>query len=290
MGFVSRALRLIVAFVLVLAACGGSDEGGDPTAAPSDNGGGDTTAAPTTAAPTTTAAPVVTVGNDFCQFVSEYAENAELSFLGAPDDIEGAFAQNVAAINQAASIAPGAVEQDVQLFATAFGGLYDFFDEYDWMLLSIPEDAFATDPRILAMDDPALTEAGDNIADFCGIEDFADPGFNPGDGGSAGGGNTGTPAPLPGAELPDGFPDELVPPNGVVLFNVNAGGGVSVTFSAEGDTDDIIEYYRDILGAPVQELEEPKGAFWVTTYEGQQLSLTVAEFSDTAAEINVTLI
>lgn len=279
----SRGLRLIAALMLVLAACGGGDEGGgDPTtAAPGDDG----TVAPTTTTTTTTTAPAVTVGDDFCEWLIAYAENAELSIMGtSPADLEATLNANVDAINQALAIAPGEVESDVQLFANAYGGFADFFSDYDYNIFAIPEDAF-DDPRLMAMEDPELVAAGDRIEDFCGIDDLiADPP------GAPGGGGGGPVTPLPGAQLPADFPPDLVPPGGEVVSSVSAAGGESVTFSLDGLTDDIIDFYTELLGPPASNIPDPKGALWVTTYEGQQLTVTVAEISATQVQVNVTII
>ncbi len=281
---VSKTLRLVVAFILVLAACGGGDEGGgdDPTAAPGGDGG--STAAPTTQA---TSAPSITVGNDFCGFLIEYADSAAISPIGlAPAQIEEAFMANLSLMQQAAAIAPGEISGDVDMFVVAYGGFLDFLREYNYNFLSIPEEAF-DDPRLAALEDAALDAAGDRIEEFCGIDNFiATPPDDPG--GSAGGGG-GTAAPLPGAELPSDFPAELVPPNSIVLSNISVGGGVAVTFQMEADPDDIIDFYSDVLGPPSQTIPDPKGALWFTEFDGQQAIVTVAETGDMVVQVNVSL-
>ncbi|NND03930.1 MAG: hypothetical protein HKN91_14205 [Acidimicrobiia bacterium] len=275
----SRALRLVVALLLVLAACGGGDdEGGNTTAAPAGDG---SAAAPTTQAPNT---PAVTVGNDFCGFIIEYANSSDFSPVGvAPAQVEAAFMTNLDVMQQAAAIAPGEISADVDMFVVAYGGFVDFLGDYDYNFLNIPEEAF-DDPRLAAMEDPELDAAGERIEEFCGVDNFiATPPAGP-----AGGGG-GTAAPLPGAELPADFPAELVPPDSVVLANISVGGGVAVTFQMEADPDDIIAFFTDVLGPPAQSINEPKGALWFSEYQGKTASVTVAEVTPGVVQANVTL-
>lgn len=265
---------VLSALVLVLAACGG--EGDTSTTA----GDGGSTAAPTTTAATTTAAPPVVAGNDFCGFIADYAENAAISPIGlSPEAIEAAFKQNLDAINQAVDLAPGEIKGDVEMFADAYGGFVDFLGDYGYNFLAIPEDAL-NDPRLAVMDSPELVAAGDRIEEFCGLDDLI---ADPPDAGGGGGA-------LPPTELPDGFPGDLEPPGGEVVAVVNIGTGESVTFDVEGSTDDIIAFYEDQLGAPTQSLDTPKGALWITEYEGQQLTLAVSEVGTNMVQVNVTLL
>lgn len=261
--------------------------GGDnTTAAPGGDGGG-STAAPTTQG---TSAPVITVGSDFCAFLIQYADNAAISPIGlSPDQIKDAFVANLDAIQQAAAIAPGEISGDVDMFVVAYGGFVDFLGEYDYNFLAIPENGF-DDPRLLALEDPALDAAGKRIEEFCGIDSFiATPPGDPGGSAGGGGGNTGTATPLPGAELPSDFPAELVPPDSIVLTNISAAGGVAVTFQMEADTDDIIAFYSDVLGPPSQSFPDPKGALWATEYDGQFTIVTVTETGDMVVQVNVSL-
>ena len=132
----------------------------------------------------------------------------------------------------------------VALFAMAYGGLIDFLDENQFNFLAITEDSL-DDPRLLALEDPALEEAGNRIEEYCGIENFIAPNPAP----SAGGGS----GSLPGATVPSDFPSDLEPPGGVVVANVNVAGATSVTFDTEASADDVIEYYTELLGPPVQQ-------------------------------------
>jgi hypothetical protein len=279
-----RAARLAFVLVLLLAACGGGD--GDTTTQPDAGTGQSTTSAgtpPTTAAAPTTAAPVSGNTDDaFCAFLIDYANDVANDFnilSMSAAEIEAAFKGNLDAINQALDLAPNAIRADIELFAAAYGGFVDFLAENDFNFLAMSEDAL-DDPRLQALEDPALEEAGNRIEEYCGIENFITPNPAP----SAGGGS----GSLPGATVPSEFPSDLEPPGGVVVANVNVAGATSVTFDTEASADDVIEYYTDVLGPPIQQLDDPKGALWSTTYEGVALNLVVADIGG-ATQVNVIL-
>ncbi|MDJ0961557.1 MAG: hypothetical protein QNJ88_12940 [Acidimicrobiia bacterium] len=277
--------KLALVLALVVAACGGGDST-TTTAAPAGSGDDQqsTTAAPTTAAPTTTAAPVAANTDDeFCAFIAAYANEVETEFnimSMSAAEIEAFFNDSLDAINQAEGLAPDDIRADVALFATAYGGFVEFLAENNFNFLAIAGTAL-DDPRLVALEDPALEEAGDRIEAYCGIENFITPNPAPPSSGGTGG--------LPGASVPEDFPSVLEPPGGVVVANVNVAGAVSVTFDTPTSTDEVIEYYTDILGPPIQQLDDPKGALWTTTYEGVFLNLVVADVGGAATQVNVSL-
>lgn len=276
-----RLAKLALTLALLAAACGGGDEGATTTDAPSGNGT-EPAQTTTTAAPTTTAADIsANPGDDFCAFITAYAEEVEQEFdvIGmSPAELEAAFTANLDAMNQARDLAPNELRADVELFVDAYGGFIDFLAEYDFNFLALTEEAL-NDPRLQALEDPALEAAGKRIEEYCGIDNFITPNPAPG-----GGGSTGT----PGADVPSDLPDELLPPGGVVVATVNVSGALSVTFDTEATTDEVIAYYTDVLGPPVQQLDDPAGALWTTTYEGAFLNLVVADIGG-ATQVNVSL-
>ena len=279
-----RATYGLVVMLLVASACGGGDA--DPaetsTGAPAGDGGTGTTAAPAT----TAAAPAGNPTDDFCEFIVAYAEDADFSPIGLnPEEIEDLFTTNVDAIDEAVRLAPSEIEADVAMFADAYGDFVALLAEYDFNFLALG-DAALDDPRLAALDDPELQAAGDRIEAYCGIDSFITTSPAPPDSGSGGGGDGGGVS--AGTDLPDDFPSELAPPGGAVVATVNVAGASSVTFDVEGDADDFIGYYTDIVGAPVQETSTPKGALWVTTYEGGSLTLVVAETGSGMVQVNVT--
>ena len=281
---VKRASYVLVVLLLVAAACGGGDAepAATSTAAPAGGGGTATTVAPTT----TVAAPAGNPSDDFCEFIVGYSEDADFNPIGLnPEELENLFTTNVDAINEAVQLAPSEIKTDVEMFADAYSGFVGLLAEYDFNFLAL-SDAALDDPRMTALDDPELQAAGDRIEAYCGIDNFISTAPEPPDSGTGGGGSDGGVS--AGTDLPDDFPSELVPPGGVVVATVNVAGASSVTFDVEGDTDDIIGYYTDIVGAPVQETSTPKGALWFTTYEGGSLTLVVAEVGSDMVQVNVT--
>lgn len=285
---VKRASRLLASLILVLAACGGADEPADTsTSGPAGNGSTNTTAGnagvtTTAAPPATSAAPSGNSSDDFCQFVVAYAEDTDLSPIGLSlDEVEDLFTSNADAINQAVQLAPQEIKADVAMFADAYGGFVELLAENNFNFLALG-DAALDDPRLAALEEPELEAAGDRIEAYCGIENFIDTAPQP-PGGDGGGGGISA-----GSDLPDDFPSDLVPPGGVVVASVNVAGASSVTFDVEADTDDIIDFYKEALGAPAQETSNPKGALWVTTSADGSLTVVVAEVGPGMLQVNVT--
>lgn len=287
----SRIVRIVTVMMVVLAACGGGDDdaGETTTVAAAGDSATTTTAAPpagegsTTAVPETTSTPAANPSDDFCRFAVEYAENVEFSPMGmSPADLEDTLRTTNDAINQAARVAPSEIKADVQLFADAYGGFIEVLDELGFNFLAFNDDLL-DDPRLLALEDPALEEAGDRISAYCGLDDFiaAGPGAAGGTGGSGGG--------LPEVELPEDFPADLIPPGGKAIVSLDIAGSRSVTFDVESPADDVIAYYADVVGSPTIEMNEPKGALWTTEYQGTPLNLVVSETEPAITQVNIIL-
>jgi hypothetical protein len=287
-----RMRSLTIVLVILAAACGGGD--GDDAAAP--QGGSDSTttagAVATTAGAVTTTAAVATTaaavtgnpGDEFCQYLTdhatEFAEQFNIMSMSA-DEIEAALRANLDAMNHARDIAPSELRADVEAYAVAYGGFIDFLDEYDFNFLSMPEDAM-DDPRLQALDDPALNESGARIEEYCGLDSFiASPPSAPT---TDGGGGT----VQPGGEVPEDFPAALEPPGGKVVATVSAGGASFVTFELSSGADELIAFYTDILGDPLQVMDDPAGALWITSYEGLGLNLVVSEVGGGLTDVTVT--
>ncbi len=289
---VKRASGLLVALMLVLAACGGGDEEASETTAPTDNGSGQATAT-TEPAVTTTEAPAATTGaptgsssDEFCQFVISVAAGSDFTPLGlSPQELEDAFTGNLDAINQAAALAPDEIRNDVLLFAQAYGGFVDLLDENNFNFLALA-DLDGSDPRLLALEDPALVAAGERIEQYCGVDNFIatppTPPSDPGNAGDPGGGSI-------GGDVPDDFPAELLPDGANVLVAISSQGASSVTYEIALPADEVIAYYENLLGAAASTFNDPKGALWFTTYEGAGVGVTVTERDATTTDVNVTL-
>ena len=282
----SRLAKLAIAAALLVAACGGGDSDTTTTdASPSGTDQPSTTVAATTAAPTTTSGTVSgNTDDEFCEFIIAYANEVEAEFNVislSPEELEAAFNDNLDSINQALALAPDELRDDVALFADAYGGFIDFLSEYDFNFLAIPEDAF-DDPRLAALEDPALEEAGNRIEEYCGVENFITPAPTPPTGGGGGPSSV-----ITGGDVPDEFPSELEPPGGVVVASFSGAGALSVTFDSSESAEDVVDFYTDILGPPTA--QTPEGALWTMTYEGTFLNIVVAEIEGGTSQINVSL-
>ena len=281
-----RGIPLALALLLTLASCGGDDGEADQesTAAPSDQ------PASSEAPPETTTRPAVTVGDDFCEFVLSYAEGIDALSLGPnPATFETALTDNLAAIEQAASIAPSEIRGDAERYVTAYGGFIEFMEEYDWNFMAMSE-ASLEDPRLLALEDPELEAAGNRIADYCGIDEFVAVGPSAlGDRSEERGDDPGDPGGGLGTRLPEGFPDDLAPPRGAVVAAFTSAGVTTASFEVSGDVDDTLTYYTDLLGSPELEVSTPRSAVWSTTFEGAELQLTVVEAAPGMTQVTIVL-
>ncbi len=280
----SRVFRLLIVMMVVLAACGGGDD--EPAASTTVAASGDgstTTTEPTTVAPTTAPAPVANPSDDFCGFAIEYAESVDFSPLSMnPGELESILRATNDAIDQAAQTAPSEIRADVQMYADAYGGFIEILDELDFNFLAFNDDML-DDPRLLALEDPALEEAGERISAYCGIDDFlvAGPG--------AVGGTGGPDDELPEVDLPDDFPTELVPPGGKAVVSLDISGSKSVTFDVESSADDVIAYYSGVIGEPTVEMNDPDGALWSTQYGGSTVNVVVSESTPGMAQVNIII-
>lgn len=272
-------LVFVAVLVLVVAACGG-----EPDAA-SDDGSGDSDGSSTTTSvatssttsTTTTTTTVEASSDSFCQFASENNDTLGPTFspTQTPDQLRDRLLDTRDRISQAVELAPNEIKDDVRVFETAYNGLIEVFEEIEWDFANAPDD-LDQDPRVLALESPDLEAAEQRIEDFCGFDFIPD---QP----SGGTGGTG------GAGLPDDFPSDLVVEGGEVVAVVNIGGTDSVTYDVSLDTDEVIAYYTDLLGDPTSSLETPRGALWVTTWEGAALNVSVVEVTPGSTQVNVTL-
>lgn len=283
----TRFPKFLIAMLLVVAACGGGDDAADgTTAAPAGNGGSDTTAATTSAAPTTTAAPVANPSDDFCEFIIAYADETDFSPIGmSAAQVEELFTDNVDAINQAAQMAPNEIRGDVVMFAEAYGGFVELLAENGFNFLALGEDVL-NDPRLAALEDPELEAAGDRIEAYCGIENFIATAPQPADPGGGGGGGGGV---IPGGEIPDDFPAELIPDGAQVLAVTNIAGLTTVIYDIAQPVAEVIDFYTDQLGPAVSLLTDPPGALWVSTDADGLIQVGVSETDPGMTNVSVSV-
>ncbi len=276
-----KVIRLLLVLALVLVSCGGDEEAGDGR---SDNS---TDAVPssttTTTTTTTTTSGGGTSGDDWCQSAETNVADVELNPLAqTPEQLQATVEQFATDIGDAADRAPAEIEDDVRLFADAYNDLVEFFEEYEWNFLAIPEEDLA-DERLNRFDDAAFEEAANNIEEYCGFEFIA---RGPGGGSPDTGGDTGS-VPVAGSGLSDTFPVELIPPGGELLGTVDVGGAESATWDVEAPLDELVAFYEDALGAPSATSDD--GVLWITAFEGRQLSVALAEVGDGFVGVGVTI-
>lgn len=276
----NRFVRLLAVMALLVAACGGGDDAGVTSTAEADGASSSTT----TSAPATTSAVVANPSDDFCGFMADYAENVDFSPTAMnPAQLEDLFKENLDAIDRAIRIAPGDIKGDVEMFAEAYEGFIGLLEEYDFNFIAMG-DAI-DDPRLLAMEDPALEEAGERIETYCGIENFIDA--TPDTGGGTTGGTSGV---FPGTELPDDFPADLVPPGGELVAAIDLGAtGQSIMFELESATEETVDFYTEKLGEPTLQIAEPPSSLWSTEYEGATVNVIVSEGRPGVTQVNVVI-
>jgi len=189
-----RFTAAVLGLVLVATACGGGDSSSDTTTTTAaTTGGGSTDGSDDTTTTTTTTTEPEQVsgdsGSDYCERVrdAEASNDSPLdfSFFGkTPAQLQAQFESNLKVFEQWKDVAPGEIDDDIDVIFNFYKTFVDRATELEWNLEAMADDeVFNT-----AFDDPAVDAAGDNIdkytLDVCGV-DFsatADPGTDDGDG------------------------------------------------------------------------------------------------------------
>ena len=166
-----------------------------------------------------------------------------------------------------ADSAPGEIRDDVEVLAATVSDLYELLEEHEYDFSALG----AGRSRRFALRGTGLSarfnEAAANFERYCGF-DLQRPSVAPPQGTSSGG-----PVILDG-ELPDGFPQELVPPDSEVVAAGSAGPALTGTFRSTATLDAIREFYEDILGDP--NVIDSENFVWSVFRDGQVTAVTVS--------------
>ena len=277
---------MFAVLTLVVAACGGGDEGTDTTVAPSttaagtqapggdagDGGGGEAT---TTQAPAATPAPGSGSSSDFCVTAAE-VEDTDIglsTFNATPAEIEATINELIGFLDQAVALAPDEIADDVAVLRQVFVDFADLLAEYEYDFFRIAAEA-ENDPRFLAFDTDAIEQASNNIAAYCGFEIDPDSGSSE------------VPAPPPDdvpdvmtEGFPDTFPEALVPPGVVSVESFDSPGLQSLVIMSEASFDEVVAFYTSVLGDPlgVFDVATGRSAAFVAEYEGLNVNISITE-------------
>jgi hypothetical protein len=267
--------RLALLFgVLVLGlvvACGGGDDddsngdGGTPTATESSSssssgGGGSDDRGGSSGGG---------ADSDFCSPDDADAIFGSLDFANVTD-MESQFSDLGDALDEWADRAPGEIEDDVELMVDTIRGLIELLEEYDYDFLAIGLSA-SDDPRFLALESDEFTAASERVSEFCGYDfDAPSSGSSSSDGGgsSGGGGFAGA------VELPEDFPEGLIPPDAELEFVADLGFGLTVQYTSTATVSEITDYYTDAMGDPL--FAAADSASWFATEGGTATTVTVS--------------
>lgn len=262
-----------VALLLVLAACGSAETSVDtavesePDAPLATADGTDEPSSSPEEAPdeddVSTPEPGPGASTNFCEFISAFAASDANQLVGVtPEDIATSFTGTSDAIRQALDIAPAEVRDDVAYFSETYDGFVSFLEDNEFNFANISEDEL-DDPRLTALEDQELVDAGERIQAFCGVD------LDIGDDSSVGEGGT------PSGDVPAGLQAELIFPNSTVVVSTESVSGLVVLLQTDSSMDDLIDYYTDLLGAPLVVVDDPPTAGWVVERDGGILSVTV---------------
>lgn len=292
-----RAIALLIAFTMAVAACGGGEDDPAPAApaAPAATDAGDGSPAVTQAqvtipppdAPVDPAAddPDMVVDDDpgagegssteFCAFIADVDESQQMldtAFDG--DSFREAMEATIDAMQRSRDLAPSEIEEDVDFVLDRFLDFIELLEEYQYNLIALGTEA-ASDPRLQALESAEFQAAVDRIGDFCGI-DLNTSGESDGAGTGPGG----------GGDAAGELPAALVPPG--VVDTADIGGG-AVLFSSNAPFADLVDFYTQVLGEPLFVDDTEMAALFQGSYEGTPYSVSMAG-GDGTIEMLVTAV
>ncbi len=154
----------------MVAGCGG--DGAADSSTPSSDVA--TTAAPaeTTTPPdqTTTTSDVAGAGEgqgtELCEVVGTSLSGGDEVDVFDPEAFEASSLQNLQDLEELQAVIPAEIDDDFALVLEANREFVTLLEEYNWVILDIPED----EPRMLRMSSDGVLAASRSILDFCGLD------------------------------------------------------------------------------------------------------------------------
>ena len=279
-----RAVLVLLALVMALAACGGDDDA-TSTDAPASSvapGGGDRGGGGGGAddgAGKGDIEPGSGESTEFCRFANEVDQSQD-DFGLDPEGLEETFQETLDALDQARDLAPDEIRDDINMLADAFEDFVELLAEYEYDFLALGTEA-ADDPRMVAFESEELSAASDRVNAFCGF-DSADNGGGVDGPDVTGGGDI----PTGSDQLPADFPAELVPPDVTSTSAFEVAGSTTVSFTSSASYDTVVAHYTSELGEPLFSGES--GGVATASWSSGSDVVTVTEFGGTT-QVGVVL-
>jgi len=258
----------VIALGLVIA-CGGDDDSSDAGSSDDAASGGSSSSGGSK--------------DNFC--TPEYADAIFEGFdpLSDTDDLEEAVKQMNNVLDRWADDAPSEIRADVRIIVDAMEGFFEILEENDFDFIAM---AFAAedDPRVAALDSAEFAAATERLNEYCGYDDLdigsttGSPSTPTTDGGVTDGG-------FAEGTLPEDFPENLIPPDSTVGVSGDFGVGIGAEFNSTATLDDVLDFYKDVLGDPT--LSSAEGTIWSVFDDDTAISVAVSG-SDGDVEVIVT--
>ncbi len=188
-----------------------------------------------------------------------------------------------------ANDAPSEIRSDVGIIVDTMKGFFELLEENDFDFMAVALAA-EDDPRLAALDSTKFNAAVDRLNEYCGydIESAVDTGSNSGSGTATAVSGSGSSAAGGFAQgtLPEGFPENLIPPDSTIGASGDFGVGSAVEFASTATLNDVIEFYKNELGDPM--FSSPSnGTLW-SVIDGTKATSVTISGSDGDVQIVVT--
>lgn len=275
---IRRFTWLLTALIVgLLIACGGSDDDSSESDATSSGDSGSTSSSATDDSNSSSSGSK----DNFC--TPEYTDAVFEGFdpLSDLDNLEAEVGEMNKLLDRWADDAPSEIRADVRVIVDAMHGFFEILAENEYDFMAIATSA-STDPRFLALDSDAFQTATDRLSEYCGYD--IDP---PQASGPELSGSPGAPGGLPEGELPEDFPEALIPPASEIEFAGLVGPGIGAQFTSTASFDEVIAFYEEVLGDATVTSDE--STIWSIFEDGALTTVTVLG-TDGDVEIGIALV
>lgn len=197
---------------------------------------------------------------DFCEALDADMATSEDVDAFDLETFEERSRESLATIEDLRGSVPSELEDSFEILLEANREWLALLEEYDWDVLSIPEN----EPRMLGMGSDEMVEAAETIIEYCGLDLFVEEPSDPG---------------------PQGDLVALMPPRAGEELATSP----ILMVESSASYEELVDHYTEVLGrGPVNEGTEgdDRSATFVAQYEGSRVAVFIEE---RAGEIVVSI-